>query len=132
MFPLKPTVFSFTVFVATLSVAADPKLKEHSIHIDQPLAEAKQAFADCGFEISEGGFSFAAREDAGHLSGYLDKEHAMVCIGYSQRTQKVTSISLVFFPGPMRRGKVYDSWVPATGLTLRSDGSYSARFPSGR
>jgi hypothetical protein len=96
------------------------------LYVGQSLADATEVIKRSGRKHGEGG-SFRMVPDQWNLYVVADPNHADIYVFYSKSLSQVTRLSMAFFPSK-QSGKAYYSWVTATEVLLRDDGSYSVHF----
>ena len=73
--------------------------------------------------------SLAMSDEAGdYITFTLDDNHTFACVFNSKASDKVTNISVVFYPYREMMQKGYRSWLVADELTLHQDTRYTVRF----
>lgn len=99
------------------------------ITVGKSLLDAQKALRLRNIDFHEGGFAFGRRDpDRSNLFFKLDDNHTWGCAFFSRSSQKITGISLVFFPSKTSHRKVNESWLRVQRVSLHDDKSYTAHF----
>jgi hypothetical protein len=110
-------------------VVQDRVQEPQSITIGQSLDSVIGILKQHRIEFHEGGFAFAKGDpDVSHLGFTLDEDHTRVCASFSKSKQEIIGLSLIVFPARTAQAKAYQSWLPATKITLYADRSYAVQF----
>jgi hypothetical protein len=112
------------------SEAADPsaELREASIEIGQPLADVRALLTKRNLTFGNNGFALhIPNDDDANIFAVLDEEHATAAIFYSKSKQRITAISIEFYPD-RKAVRNQRFWLSAKAIELKEDGSYNIHF----
>jgi hypothetical protein len=97
------------------------------IRVGESIADAQRSLHDRDIPFARNSLELVNSDATDHLTFDLDKSHAFAVLFYSKAKQVITAIDFVSWPTG-HQAKLTRSWIPATSISVESDGSYSVKF----
>jgi hypothetical protein len=127
MFTLLVAGIEYSVAQKTNSAEPIAKPKER-IFIGQQVADSLQVLRSRQIAFEEGGMATSVNENTSYYTFTLDQNHVHVCLAYSKSKKEISGISMIFFPHRRNQVKSALTWIAATEVAIRPDGTFVVHF----